>query len=720
MKLKGISAVEQHFEKAVVGGVGLVFLGVLAMQFLTQPNMVTIGRNQPVPPGEAYRPVEEAARALQGRLDSAAGKNLIPEEPKSNLLDQYKQKIAAGVTPRTQFAMLGPAVNLGDPGASTRGSTSGAPIAMSPLPAPTSPAVYAYAATVDPMETIRNKEIKAVLPAEQPYDKQWVTVEATFDGAALKAALAADPDDAGPARPIPNGWYDNSLEIIGVQLERQKFNRDSVSAAMNGQLDTADESWSEPTLVPPMPGTVDVVSELVTNVKSMTDLASALSRARENSDDLLRPAFYPTIAGPKWLPPTEARQLEAAAGGKNPVDVLNDSIAAEERRLAAIERQLGVDPNSSRRPTRDGDGSKGGGGHSAGGPGNQRTSSSSSQNAAARKQQQLEKQRDAINKKIADLQKQIDAIQNGAASSESERRDRKPLLTDPAVRLWAHDATAEPGAAYRYRTRVILNNPVFGRTGLGDESLAKNPIIAGEWSAWTDPVLVLPREVYFVSSATAHSQIGGSVSAGAECFVFYYGFYRRAGATLEPGDVIRTVAKTPPNLMVYDETKLTEGQSPNSPFTSRPDGDSRAPVVAPPDSKSGTPGTTPATGTGKEGQEVVDDMGGLLKPAKKEIPIFIRDIFLDAADIPEITVAKAGGGAAKADESAIFRSAAGHLIARLPAIEKASSLYKQISISAEQGRTQGQPKPEEKKPEIVPQRREDSHGGGEGGGGGGG
>lgn len=726
MKLKGISAVEQHFEKAIVGGVGVVVIGVLGMQFLTQPNMVTVGKSQPVPPGEAYRPVEAAAQALQGKLDPEAGKSLLPEEPKISLLTQYQEKIQGGVAPRHQIAMLGPSVNLGDV-AVVAGPRSDSPITLGKLPAPASPTVYAYAATIDPSEVVRTKELRSVLPSAQPYDKQWVSVEATFDGTALKTALEADPDGTGPARAVPRGWYETSIEIVGVQLERQKLSGDNLTAAINGQIDSAAGSWSEATQVPPVPGTVDLVGSLLTNVKTMTDLASELGRARSNIDAVVRPSFLPTIAGPEWLPPTEAREADEASQGKNPIDVINDGIKEQERLLKNIDKQLsdlgaGGRGTESRRPEGGGGGGKSGGGSEGRGGGGAGAGATQKRNEA--KQKQLELRRDAANKKIAQLQAQLEKLQSGGKSRQDPLRETKPLLTDPSIRMWAHDATAEPGGVYRYRTRVVLNNPLFSRTGLGDDAIGKNPVVYGEWSDWTDPVMVMPSEVYFVASGSLRSATNGSVSAGAECYVFYYGYYRKGSTMLKPGDMVRTVAKPPPNLMVFNEKKLAEGARPEMPMAPTEDeirrepGQESGPGKAPP-IRGETPDST-GTGNGKEGQ-TAEDQSGLLEPAKKEIPIFIRDIFLDTTELPLL-----GSTKPEADQgqmSIIFRSPDGKLALRMPAVEHASPLYKQVASSAAQGLTQGQPKPEEKKPEAPTEetrrRRAPKDEGGPGGGGGG-
>lgn len=699
MKLKGISGVEQHFEKGIVGGVGVVLIGILGMQFLVQPNLVTIGKSQPLQPGNAYQPAEASAQTLQGKLSPEAGQSLLPQEPKVSLLAQYQEKMQKGVAPRPQLAMLGPAVNLGD-AAVQAGPRSDSPITLAALPAPASPSVYAYAATIDPLAVVTNTELRKVLPPQQPYDKQWVSVEATFDGTALKTALEADPDGAGPARAVPRGWYENSIEILGVQLERQKLSGDNLSAAINGQIDAGNENWSDATLVPDLPGSTNLVGKILTNVKTMTDLAGELSAARNASIDVLRPEFFPTIAGPKWLPPSEARQADESSQGKNPIDVLNEQIKEQERQLKIVDKQM-TDLGGGGRaapPDRrqEGGGGGKGGGRESGGP----SPSGASQKRNETKQKQLEARRDAATKKIAELQEKIEKIKNGGAGRQDLRKDEKSLLADNAVRMWAHDASAEPGSVYRYRTRVVLNNPLFGRTGLSDDAVAKNPIIYSEWSDWTEPVMVMPTEVYFVASGSPRSPTVGSVSASAECYRFYYGFYRKGSAMLRPGDMVRTTARPPQNLMVFDEEKLKAGARLKE--TSAPERGTSGPGGG--KGPGGTPrGETPdepgiAGGDGKE--SAPDDQNGLLKPAAKELPIFVRDVFLDTTELPLLGSSKPEGE--QGQVCVLFRGKDGRLAQRVPTIEHGSLLYRQIKNSADQGVTQGQPKPEEKKPEQAP------------------
>ncbi|HLO41655.1 MAG TPA: hypothetical protein VK176_11580 [Phycisphaerales bacterium] len=732
MKLKGISKVEQHFEKAVVGGVGVVLLGVLGMQFLYEPNLVKVGDGQPVPPGNAYRPVESAAQALMGKLDRAAGQALVPEEPRISLLQAYQEKVRGGVSRIDRLAALGPSMNLGD-AVATSGPRSGSPVTVAAIPAPSSPVVHAYAAALDPFEVVASKELRAMFPATegQPFDKQWVSVEAIVDGTAIKSALESDPDgEAGPARAIPRGWYEGQIEVVGVQLERRKLSGDAISAAVNGELAATTESWSEPAMVQPMPGTKDVVGSMLKDVKSMTDLASELSRVRGETDSILRPPFISTIAGPQWLPPSEAKEAQALLEGKNPLDVLNEQIAEKERRLAAVEKRLsggGTPPRRSDNMAPEG-GGKGGGGSERGGGGARPPRQG--QTGPDRQTRALEVQRDKFQKELAELRQKLEEAQSGANSTSTKRVENKPLLTDSNVKVWAHDVWAEPGAVYEYRTRIVINNPMFGRTGLADEASSKSPVLYGDWSDWTNPVLVMPTEVYFVSSGSPRSASRNLASATAECYVFYYGYYRKGSAVLEPGDSIRTVAKTPPNLMTYDEAKILEGARPPQITQAPGPGERRitrdGEDTMAPERTGGKPGGSHGEGGHGEFTEqttpgappVTDEaLKAMLLPAKKEIPISISDVFLDVGDVPILGLPKVGE---TSDISTLFRTAEGELTTRLPAVERGSPLYKIIAASAAQGATQGQPKPEPKKSTPIQREERSRRVFDEGGGGGGG
>ena len=65
MKTKGISFIEQHIEKIVLGVSGAVFVSVLVWQLF--PNSVTLD-GQSVPFGEIDRRIAEKTTTLKGKL----------------------------------------------------------------------------------------------------------------------------------------------------------------------------------------------------------------------------------------------------------------------------------------------------------------------------------------------------------------------------------------------------------------------------------------------------------------------------------------------------------------------------------------------------------------------------------------------------------------------------------------------------------------------------
>ena len=101
MKLKGINPFEQHVDKIVLGVVALAALGVVAAQFLLDPNKVTIGKSGPVSPALAYGPVETAANELLGKVRE--DKPELPPAPKTDVLTRFQTQLKSGVAPKVEL-----------------------------------------------------------------------------------------------------------------------------------------------------------------------------------------------------------------------------------------------------------------------------------------------------------------------------------------------------------------------------------------------------------------------------------------------------------------------------------------------------------------------------------------------------------------------------------------------------------------------------------------
>lgn len=211
MKLKGINPIEQHIEKAVVGVTGLVFLGVIAQQFLTQPNQVKIG-SVTLPPERAIEPVKAAADVLKGKMESA-NPELAPglDAAGADLKKEFDTLVSGGIAPRRSIGAIGPAIALGGGGPI---KASDAIYAELSLPAPATAIAASYWATIASDEVKNSPVLANILPKEQPYDHAFVSVESTFSGKALIDSLLSDPDGPGPIEPMPQGWWREGLEVV--------------------------------------------------------------------------------------------------------------------------------------------------------------------------------------------------------------------------------------------------------------------------------------------------------------------------------------------------------------------------------------------------------------------------------------------------------------------------------------------------------------------------
>ena len=104
MKLKGIKPIEQHFEKLIVIVLAVVFMLVLMMQCVVQPNMVEVGRPRvDIRPGSAYVPV--AKRAGELKADMTKPDPTLPEVQTVDIASGFKRSLTGAVSPRAMLAL---------------------------------------------------------------------------------------------------------------------------------------------------------------------------------------------------------------------------------------------------------------------------------------------------------------------------------------------------------------------------------------------------------------------------------------------------------------------------------------------------------------------------------------------------------------------------------------------------------------------------------------
>lgn len=712
MKLKGVNPVEQHIEKIVLVAVSAIFLLVVAAQLLYEPNKVKVGSGPAVPPGKAFLAADEKARALKQSMEAAEIPDL-PTAETTNLVAQFRTAFTAPVAQSATYAFgAAPNIKGNETKLGVKGTTAINPVQA---PAPTRIAAASFRSTIDPTEPLNDPELKKLLPPEQPMDKAAVSVAAHFDGTALRAALAAAGKD-DKTMPMPATWVRDGIEVLAVRLERQEM-----LPKTNGSL--SDGAWSDTIEVPAAPGRTNVLDQLK-SVSTTADMEGVLSFARNSAEDILRPAYYHSIAGPAWTLPGEG----AAAIARN-----NPEVERRIREIGEVNKKLD-DANKKREeidrmPVKDAKtGQSTGGGGGAGGKGgaggqaptpNQPTAITESDKKSRLRQwdstiQRLTNQKEAAEKFLKD--QGLDPTGKPLAAEPTPQQNQpnekamgaRSMLDNADIQVWAHDLTARPGKTYRYRVKVAINNPVFGRAASlvpEQQDMAKSPYIYSAPSEWSEPVTVLDEKYFFITSASEADNLGPA-RATVEMYQFFYGYYRRGAANVEPGDPLAAAKLQLPSdlnkLPVYDLTKvgnIQPGQAaPGNPQPGRPG-------TAPPPTSGKGRATAPQPDRNERGaapgvnQPVPEQAKILLpdnaKPWSRPLNLTLDVYFLDVVKGP-------GGGPAATQ--AFLRDDAGHIVTRVPDEEKASEIFKRVAASAKEGENQGQPaalaNPDKDKPKI--------------------
>ncbi|TVQ59125.1 MAG: hypothetical protein EA379_11935 [Phycisphaerales bacterium] len=541
MKPKGINFFEQHVEKIVVGVLGAAALGVITMQFVGRSNTVTIN-NRELPPEQAYEALRREAENVRARLADTT----TPADAPTSVPDvsaQVERLMASGVSPAPFLAApLSSPLAMTGPGAGLDFDDADAP-KFSPLipPAPMRPAAMVVGGAVDPLIVASHPELAAWVPAEQPHDLRAVTVQASFPAAAMIRALERAPGD--PAKQtIPRFYWMNRLEVLDVVLERQE----SLGGGRFGPVE----------VVPPMPTAPSLRDELASAGLPAAALQSLVNFARDNRVGIVRPPFYPTIAGEPWRPPRLER--EGASGdsaSRQQADTLR-------RRLERLESE--IEALQSRLQTRQ-------------------------TGAAADQQRIIEERRDRT---IAERDRVLGELRAmGVDRVESVQDDVDRVLSAPvgslesadSLTMWTHDVTARPGASYRYRLRVGVTNPLFGNSSNvapEDMELVARPVAMSEPSPWSDTVFIEPTtRLYVVGAARPGLGAGegamGSPMATVELYRFHYGHWRRVSARLTPGDAIMGEL----NLPALPRFLIEVAESGQARVVGREDGPTTLPVA---------------------------------------------------------------------------------------------------------------------------------------------
>jgi len=667
MKLKGINPLEQHVEKIVLVAATAVFLGVLAFQFLVQPNQVEVVAGQRVPPQRAFDPVEDLAEEVDAGVN-AVGVELTPPEP-IDLPSRFAQRLETsavdqlsirplGIAHTFEGSKVGPAIAIG----------GRLQIADAKPPAPLDPILNVHRATFDPYFVARNEEFGPLMPDTQPFDKATVTVQASFSGEDFARRLSADPDgEEGPIRPVPAQWWRGNIAVVRVELERQQR--------------TVDGSWTPAQAVPLPPDTPDVVDDMLASARSLLDISNAVDEARALGPQIQRPGFYPIIAGDEWVTPVEAAE-------------------AEERLEAEVEANRAWDDYTKAVAQRD--------------QLEENLETAEAEADRRRLERRLERAVEGVEEaeqKLASFGIDPEVGPELAATHDPDRFEPDTdLMSDPDRQVWAHDLTAAPGETYRYRIRLHVNNPAFSRgEALVEEQaeLAKAPTLAGEWSEWSAPVEVEGDTQFFLTAANPGRGVTRQAGATVEVFQFYYGYWRRGTSRLDPGDVVQAKLNLPdPKLIPLYDLSDVEAEQAEAP--ARAPGREREPGVAPsgrmptqPDPGGGnivrTPSTPererPRTPTAARPDAESVELPEGAEPGPESL-VAVLDSFLiditEGAPLAGSAAASEGGLPGRGPESTAYFSDDSGRIRPLSSEQRARGpLYDRLKQSAELGARQG-------------------------------
>lgn len=713
MKTKGISWIERSVDKILLALMGVVLVGVVALQVLWQPNQVKVGTHE-VPPQDAMDVVATNAQNLLAKVNSPS-----PPKPPEVAYDgtkRFDEGLRRPIVPNARTIALGPALTVEK--REFKGPLAEGRYAAVRILPPTGPTPVAFAGTIHPGEVARSKEVAAVVPAAQPFDKSAVSVQASWSGAAQRAMLMEDPDGDGPLLAMPRAWWE-TMAVVGVELEREV-----VTPAPGSK-----ESPGEKRTIAGMPGRPNLAEDWTKSVKALGDVDAMLARAAASREQTERPPYYAMIAGTTWKEPRDMLVAQEEAAKQKEIEKARKEREKLQAEIADLERQMPAPPKPGQKDAGHGDdrppaggggrtggpgagGGGGGGGGRSGGPGsggggrgggggggNQPPKAETEEEKRLRltiKLNNLKTQLAGVERRLKKLGVTIDEKpdQPGATAAQPQAT---PLLDDPDVQLWAHDVVATPGSTYRYRVRVVMNNPLFGRQlQPGQESLAAEPLARGEWSEWTAPVFVEPTHWYAITSAATPNQAAPRPRGGAELYVYYYGYWRKATVGLNPGDRLEGKARVP-ELPIYDMKKIAELYPPEAKIDMNQSGAGAPPAPGRDERSSGrgggrAPGGLGGMGGGGGAPPPTPDAGGGSLPGANdpklkevptvagpgELPLRVDAVFLDA-------IRTYASNAAGEEVRAVLRDASGQIDERSPESDRGSSMYKRVEASVKAG-----------------------------------
>ncbi len=733
MAVQRIGFLEMHFEKILAAGAAAGVIGVIGWQLASAPT-VDVGKKKDIPLSSGMSELERVAN--QVKTDLLSKEPQKPDVPAVDIKSDFTKRSSAPVSGSKELAWAMPKLTGVSLGQTTQAADPLAVYVRIPnLPAPGKPVVAPHLSTIDATELVNNAGLAEFLPKTAPYDTASISIETSFDGAALRAEYQRD-ESAAKLKSLPRSWWANT-EIVKVEVYRQE--------------QKPDGTWSDAVKVADLPGRTPLAETLA---KTDLDMGELVAKAKEHREEVLRPAFYARArimgypVGDDWFEPSQQNAVaEKGEEAKRLQQQLSDVLRKERNIKAAIERLRAPAATPTPRP---GGRGPGGGGPGARGPGGGPAPQPSGPSTSEQQITKLQSDLKNIETEIANLRQKLQQLGVRTPQAKPPQPvgtdgDLSEILREGSVQVWTHDLGVQRGKTYRYQMRLGLTNPLYAqqRELKSDQNeLSRQHVLYTAFSDWSDPVTTDPDVYSFVTSGNTRGGLNPTPTASAELYKFSWGYWRRARVALEPGDAFVGKTQVPDSEKVMSLPEANPGSAPNpagpnvppagpagpsitpglptQPSPGRgaapntPDPSGRGPRGAAPNTPS-TPGNTPATPGAIEPLPVV------------EVSIADNAIMLDTVNAPETT--KGIGGSQERPVQVFVRDPRGMVVVRIPAGEKASALYKRLDASADEGEKQlkGQfagapepaPAPRPNRPQPDPFTPPPPQPGGGGGGGGG-
>ncbi|MFQ5461468.1 MAG: hypothetical protein ACE5E5_02445 [Phycisphaerae bacterium] len=532
-----VGPVERHIEKVVLGVVGAVLLGAVAIYLVSSPNKIEVASGM-VRPGDIDQKVLEKAELVRQRLRSAQP----PNETVEPLYDDFMVQIDAL-------------------------SHAGVPLDL-PLVVPMGPPVPIIDKAA---KTTQDRRLVEVIPVAKP-----IVI-------AGRSSLLIDPDGPNGGHFVQADWATVST-IFEVRKQREKqqleYGRKLADVVLGPlelqrRMQRLDGSWSDDDWVSVSPwpasdlGTVPKVvltedeGELICEKKDFAKVARYYESLRglQTQLDFMRSMMPEIRDGDPWdvpvitsrhdvllqdmqylFPNDPPEPPEDRYGEAEPVST-GTSFQEEATPKAMLEEAKAFLENAKKTCELD--------------------EATRAYNAALEVKQhkaasRFQKNRanqimlDADRRLIPDIKRGI-CVPVGTKST-AQLAEKEKL---PTQQMWVHDArpqSIQPGRTYQYRVRPILYNRLAGQPSMfSDPLMAKTVFIKGDWSEPSGPVTFEPATYYYATGSSKRDNV-----VTVEVYQWFEGQWVKAKPKFRPGARVFTRKRHD----VPSQTTLGEVESP--------------------------------------------------------------------------------------------------------------------------------------------------------------